>query len=166
MSKLRWLIALLLVPALFLGGCGFHLKRAVDIPPELNPVYIEAGEGGGAVREAMLRTLEVSQVRQATSIKEARIVVRVLRVSRSSRVAAVDRNGKVIARELRLGVTFDALEPERETRLERQTLDLSRTFENPDVEVLGKELEEELIYRDLIQDAADRILERLGAALL
>jgi LPS-assembly lipoprotein len=41
-----------------------------------------------------------------------------------------------------------------------------RTYENPDVEVLGKQLEADLIYEDLAQDAADRILARLRAKLL
>ena len=41
-----------------------------------------------------------------------------------------------------------------------------RGFDNPDTEVLGKQLESELIYQDLIEDAADRVLIRLRAALI
>ena len=41
-----------------------------------------------------------------------------------------------------------------------------RGFDNPDTEVLGKQLEGELIYQDMIDDAADRVLIRLRAALI
>jgi LPS-assembly lipoprotein len=40
-----------------------------------------------------------------------------------------------------------------------------RTFENPDVEVLGKQQEAELIYQDLTDEEAIRILARMRAAL-
>jgi LPS-assembly lipoprotein len=80
-------------------------------------------------------------------------------------VAAVDSSGKVLAYELHYLVRFDAVGPDGSQRCPAQTLDLVRTFDNPDVEVLGKQLEEELIYQDFATDAADRILMRLRAVL-
>jgi LPS-assembly lipoprotein len=159
------LTAPLAVAAFMLSACGFHLRGAVTVPAELSPVYVES-QGGSQVGRAILRSLEASQVPQAASAAEARTLVRVLGESRTSRVAAVDRSGKMLARELHLRVTFDAVGPDGAERVKRQALDLTRTFNNPDVEVLGKQLEEDLIYQDLADDAAERILERLGAALL
>ena len=60
---------------------------------------------------------------------------------------------------------FDAVGKDGKERMPPQTLDLVRTFDNPDVEVLGKQLEEELIIQDFATDAADRILMRLRAVL-
>ncbi len=148
-----------------LSACGFKLRGSVEIPPELNPMYIET-TGGGSVRAAMLQRLEVSQVRLASSPKEARIIVRIMNETRASRVAAVDRSGKVVASELHLRVRFDAIGPDGASLVSPEILDLVRTYENPDVEVLGKQLEADLIYEDLAQDAADRILGRLRAKLL
>ena len=113
----------------------------------------------------MLRFLAVSGVPVAASAADARLIVRILGESRSSRVAAVDRDGKVIASELHYRVFFDAVAPDGTALLSSETLDLVRTYENPDVEVLGKQQEAELIYQDLIEDAADRILMRLRVAL-
>ena len=158
-------LCLLVVAVTGPTACGFKLRGVVDIPPQFNPMFIEAN-GGVSVRKAMLQRLDGSQVRRAASAKEAKVVVRILSESRSSRVAAVDRNNKVIASELFLNVTFDALDGEGKQLVEGQSLSLSRTYENPDVEVLGKELEAGLIYDDLAQDAAERILARLRATLL
>ncbi len=166
-SKLNGSAAILalLVAVFTLGACGFKLRSAVEIPADLNPMLVTSN-GGSEVRAAILQRLEISEVREAKSAKDARIIVRILGESRSSRVAAVDRDGKVIARELHLRVTFDAVDSGGNQRVERQTLDLVRTYENPDVEVLGKQLEADLIFEDLVHDAADRVLGRLQATLL
>lgn len=164
---LRSLHALALTSFLLLGlsACGFHLRGATEIPPELNPMYVQAS-GGSAVRGALLERLEWSEVRLAAAPQDAKVVLRIGRESRTSRVAAVDRDGKVLAFELHLGVAFEAVRPDGSTLVPRQEIDLVRTYENPDVEVLGKQLEREMIYEDLVQDAAERILMRLRAALL
>ncbi|TCT22673.1 LPS-assembly lipoprotein [Thiobaca trueperi] len=148
-----------------LTGCGFHLRGSLEIPPSLNPVFIQA-PAGSPVRQAFDDRLAGSDVRLAASPAEARLIVRILSEERSSRVVAVDANGKTLAYELHYLVQFDAVGPDGVQRVSRQSMDLIRNFDNPDVEVLGKQLEEELIYQDFAADAADRILMRLRAALI
>lgn len=150
--------------ASLLGGCGFHLRGAVEIPPELNPVYIQAVPGS-SVRRAVEDQLTGSAVQLAPGPGSARLILRILSEDRFSRVAAVDSSGKVLAYELHYLVRFDAVTKDGTQRVAPQTLDLVRTFDNPDVEVLGKQLEEQLIYQDFATDAADRILMRLRAVL-
>jgi LPS-assembly lipoprotein len=151
--------------ALGLSSCGFHLRGEVEIPPDLNPLFIQA-PAGSPVAQALVDRLRGTQVRLAASAKEAKLVVRIQSERRSSRVVAVDRSGKVLSYELHFQVTFDALGADGNERLPRQEVDLVRGFDNPDTEVLGKQLESELIYQDLIEDAADRVLIRLRAALI
>jgi LPS-assembly lipoprotein len=146
------------------AGCGFHLRGAVEIPPTLNPMYVQA-PAGSPVRAAIDQRLQGSQVRLTNSPKDARITLRIASEARGSRVAAVDQSGKILATELHLRVTFDAVDAKGKQLVPQNTLDLVRTYNNPDVEVLGKQLESDLIYEDMSQDAADRILFRLKAAL-
>ena len=151
--------------ALSLSGCGFKLRGEVEIPPDLNPMFIQAG-GGSPVAQAIRDRLRGTQVRLAASAKEAKLIVRILSEQRSSRVVAVDRSGKVLSYELHYRLAFDAIGADGQGRLPRQDIDLVRGFDNPDTEVLGKQLEGELIYQDLIDDAAERVLIRLRAALI
>jgi len=155
----------LLAGCLALAGCGFKLRGAVEIPPDLNPLFIQAG-GASPVAAAIRGRLRGTQVRLAANAKEAKLVLRILSEQRSSRVVAVDRNGKVLSYELYFRVAFDALGADGKERMARQDIDLVRGFDNPDTEVLGKQLEGELIYQDLFVDAADRVLIRLRAALI
>jgi LPS-assembly lipoprotein len=158
-------VILALAALLSTGACGFKLRGVVEIPPELNPMYIEAA-GASAVRSALVQRLQGSQVVLAATPQEARVIIRIQNEARSERVAAVDSGGKVLASELRYQVLFDAVAPDGKELVPQQALNLVRTYDNPDVEVLGKQLEANLIYQDLVEDAAGRILSRLRAVLI
>lgn len=149
---------------ILLSACGFHLRGAVDIPPNLLPVFVEAG-GGSLVANQLRDQFQLSAIPQAPSAREARAIVRILGESRRSRVGALDRNGKIIATEIFLDVRFDAREAGGKELVAPRRLELSRSFEDADVEVLGKQLEAEIIYNDMAQDAANQILAMLRAAL-
>ncbi len=161
------LLLLILLPLslALLSGCGFRLRGAVDIPPTLLPVFVEAS-GGSLVGNQLRDQFQLSAIPEAPSAREARAIVRILSESRRSRVGALDRNGKIIATEIFLDVRFDAREAGGKELVAPRTLELSRSFEDADVEVLGKQLEAEIIYADMAQDASHQILAMLRAALL
>ncbi len=77
---------------------------------------------------------------------------------------AVDRDGKVLSSDLQRRVAFDAVGADGSNGCSRKRSDLVRGFDNPDTQVLGKQLESELIYQDLIDDAADRVLHPAAAS--
>ncbi|WP_245969494.1 LPS assembly lipoprotein LptE [Thiocapsa rosea] len=146
-------------------GCGFRLRGVVEIPAELSPIYIQAA-GNSPVREALVDQLAGSDVTLAETAREAKLILRILSESRYSQVVAVDSGGRVLAYELHYLVSYDAVTPDGTQKVPGQSLDLVRNFDNPDVEVLGKQLEEALIYQDFARDAADRILMRLRVTLI
>ena len=156
-------VLLALLSALLAGGCGFKLRGAVDIPPELSPLYIESG---GLVGEAIDARLLGSGVQRTDSPSQAGMILRILSEGRDSRVVAVDQDGKALAYQLTYRVTFDALGKDGQVLVSPQTLTLDRTFDdNPNVALLGKELESDIIYQDMASDAADQVLLRLRAVL-
>jgi LPS-assembly lipoprotein len=150
--------------ALLAGGCGFQLRGTTEIPAELNPIFIE-GSARTATGRALLDRLQGSQVQVTDDRQAARAIVRILSENRDSRVAAVDRNGKVLANDLSFQVTFDAIDAGGTPLVPAQQIMLSRTLDNPDIEVLGKREETEMVYRDMEEEAADRLVLRLRAAL-
>lgn len=150
---------------LLTSACGFKLRGQVEIPPELNPMSIQP-PSGSPVRDALVEQLQGSQVRLAARPEDARIVIRLSNEGRSSRVVAVDRNGKALAYELHYQVTFDAVAPDGKQLVPAQSIDVVRSQDDPNVDVLGKQLESDLIYEDMTRDAAIRILGRLRAVLL
>lgn len=155
---------LVIATALVVGACGFQLRGTDMLPPELNPLLIEGG-GATALGRALIARIPGSQIRLTEDPAEAQVRIRVLDEGRGSRVVAVDRQGKVLAYELRFRATFEALGADGQVLVPPQSIDLVRTFDDPDIEVLGKQEEAEMIFADLHDDAADRVLLRLRAAL-
>lgn len=145
-------------------ACGFQLRGAVDIPSQFSPVFVDAPPSS-AVGALIRDRLQMSGVKLASSAKEGRALVRILAERRHVRVGALDRNGKVIASEIFLQVRFEARDASGKTLVEASGLELSRIFENPDVEVLGKQMEAEVLYGEMSQDIATQILAMLRAAL-
>jgi len=157
-------MGLLLAALLVTSACGFRLRGAVEIPSKLSPVFVRP-QHGSPVGNAIVRHLQGSQVQLAAGPRQARTIIRISNERRSSRVVAVDRNGKALARELHYGLTFDVVTPDGKQLVPQQSLDLVRSYEDPGAEVLGKQSESELIFADMFSDAADRILTRLRVAL-
>ena len=154
---------LLSLTLLGLPGCGFHLRGSLDIPPELSPFYVQSG---GLLGDAVKARLQGTDVRIASTAKEAGMILRILSEQHDSRLVAVDANGKALAYMLSYRIRFDATDGDGRIILPVQSIVLDRTFDdNPSVSVLGKELESGIIYQDLASDAADQILLRLRAAL-
>lgn len=158
-------LALLSLACLAQSGCGFHLRGVTEIPAELSPLYIQASRNS-QLRRALLDQLAGGSVALAESAKEAKLILRILSERQSSRTIAVDSRGRILASELIYSVRYDAIVPGKGEKVPPQSFDLVRNFDNPDVEVLGKQLEELMIYEDFARDAADRILMRLRTLLL
>jgi LPS-assembly lipoprotein len=156
-------LALALALVSLLGGCGFHLRGAVDVPDAYQPLYIA---GGGPLVEAVRDRLVGSDVRQTYDPTKAGLILTIYQQKRDSRVVAVDQRGKALAYEQRYRFDVEAAGGDGTVLMPRQTLLLERTFDyNPDVAVLGEEIESEYIYQDMVDDAAGQVLLRLRVAL-
>jgi LPS-assembly lipoprotein len=157
------------VPILFiaalLSGCGFQLRGATEIPPELSPIFVQAS-GGSRVGRALQIALRGGSAEVTTSSQEAATVIRILEESQDERINAVNSQGKVIAKDLLYRVSFDAIQADGGQLAQRQTIKLNREQVYPEGEVIGKAEEAEQIRRDMAEDMADRILRRLKAQLL
>jgi LPS-assembly lipoprotein len=149
--------------AALLSGCGWQLRGAVDVPPQLSPVFVR---GGGLVGRSINTRLSGGDVPVTSNAAEAGLLIEVLSENRSSRVVAVDVDGKALAYELLYRVRVKATDRAGRVLVPAQQLSVERTFDdNPDVSVLGKQLEQDIIYGDLADAVADQFLLRLRAAL-
>ncbi len=153
-----------LLASLLLSACGFQLRGVTELPPVLNPVYVQAPQGS-RIGHALIRALNTREVPVTRNPGEAGLHIRILEELDSERVAAVNSQGKVIGTELQYRVRFDALGRDGAARVPSQRIVLARDYVNPEIEVIGKAEEAQLIRKDMVQDMADRILHRIKAQL-
>lgn len=155
-------LILLILPTI--SACGFKLRGPIELPPEIGSLFVQAPPES-RVRDPIIQQLRSSQIQVADEPDHTCAIIRISDERHSSRVIAVDRNNKALARELHYRLTFDLVTTGGVQLVPPQTLELTRSYEDSDRGVLGKQLEAELLHEEMLTDAAKQILSRLRAAL-
>ena len=161
------LLPLLLL--LLLSGCGFQLRgtsaTTATLPADISPLQVQGLHGSDPTREELALLLRSGGVRMAAQGAAAAAVLRLSDRQSRRRVIAIDGNGKVLEYELFESLRFELLDGAGEQRIEAQRVDIARSHLNPEVEVLGKETEEQTLRREMRRELAGQIVNRLAAQL-
>jgi LPS-assembly lipoprotein len=153
--------ALALALALVLAGCGFQLRGSADVPFER--VYVAGATQGIALD--LKRNIQAGTSAQVVDDpKQADAILELTDESRNKEILSLTGAGRV--REFRLiyrvgvrlhdGKGADYLAP--------SALELTRDVSFSDAEVLAKEAEEQLLFRDMQTDMVQQVMRRLAAA--
>ncbi len=146
--------------ALLLQGCGFHLAGEGIFVDELNNTHIL---GVSASRE-MLRLLEnnlKSNQINVVAAESATAVLRILSEETDKVVITVDSDGKAREFELLLRITFEVKRPDNTVLLDKQMINLNRDFVFDKSDLLGTSEEEQDLFNEMRKDAAKLIVYRL-----
>ena len=158
----RLLAAGLASAVLLLAGCGFQLRGSAELPYETLFVDLPDSNPLGAELKRTLRA--GTKTRIVARREEAEAVLMPLRELRGKTILSLSSSGRV--REFRLRYNFDFRVADRQGRdlVEPVLLLIERDFPFNDNQVLAKETEEALIYRDMQSDMVQQILRRIAAA--
>lgn len=151
---------LLLSLVLTLGACGFHLRGAAQLPFET--IYVQGG--GNQMGPDLQRYL-----RHGTNVKvvqtpgEAQAILAILGESTEKRILSLTGGGRVGEFELYYRLSFRVHDGKGGELMPVQQLELKRVLSFSDAQVLAKEQEEALLYRDMQGDAVQQVIRRLAA---
>jgi LPS-assembly lipoprotein len=147
--------------ALLLAGCGFQLRGAAEVPFER--VYV-AGATQGIALDLKRNIQAGTNAQVVDDPKQADAILELTSEARDREILSLTGTGRV--REFRLiyrvgmrlhdGKGADYLRP--------STLELTRDVSFNDAEVLAKEAEEQLLFRDMQTDMVQQVMRRLAAA--
>lgn len=158
-------VALLLLTASLLQGCGFQLRGSVALPASIGPVYIQ---GLGEYDELRRELAQIFTFSDITVLKEPKGAASTLRIDNRStdrRVLSVDGNGNVAEYELHEGARFSLVATDGSALVKPQVVSAITTYLNAETQVLGKQQEEGTLRKDLQRDLASQIMRRLQAQL-
>jgi LPS-assembly lipoprotein len=154
-----------------LASCGYHLRGAYQLPPQMATTVIRSDNMNGELVRGLKRSLQISGINVVSEVnpsdgkivKQSEVtVLRIFKESQRKRVLSVDINGRVREFELyyRLSIELTGADgffvPE-------QSLELSRDFLFDPEDVLGKSDEEADLLRDMQRDMVRLIMLRLQA---
>lgn len=155
--KRRFFLALL--PTALLAGCGFQLRRLDDV--SFDTLYIEA-PADSVVAQRIRTALTLGRITRLTATApEAEVVLKLGPEARSRNILSLSGAGRVTEFRLGLKLTYSVAAPDGRTLAAAETLELIRDMTFDDTQVLAKAAEEQLLFRDMEDAAALRIVRRL-----
>ena len=148
--------------AALLSGCGFHLRGTQSGNLPYKSLYISLPETAD-VRIWLQRYISASgNTEIVEDAKSAEAIFQQVSDSRQKTILSVNAQGRV--REYRLVMTysFRLVNAKGQILVPSNEISLSRDISFDDSQVLAKEMEEGLLWRDMNNDLVNQIMRRLS----
>lgn len=161
-----------LAAVVLLAGCGFHLRDALLLPPDLGPLQVTSTDRDGplvqqlelALARAGASMVEVAAAdTDATTPAAAPARLRILSERFGDTPISVDRFGRSQEFNLRYAVVFDLRRGDGTDLVPQQAIELSRDYISVPTSSAGTEGEREILIRELRRDMVASILSRIDA---
>lgn len=143
-----------------LAGCGFHLRGQVALP--YSTLHI-SGPSASSVSNSLKRVLRSSGVRLVDRQEDAELTLVILSDVREKSILSLSAAGRAQEYELRQRLSYRIITA-GEPDLPAGEILSQRSISFNDAQVLAKESEENLLYRDMENDVVQQLLRRLQAA--
>ena len=148
------------VCTLALAACGFHLRGQTTLP--FDTLYVPINT---TLAVELKRNIAAStQTKLVSTPEAAEARLQIQGETREKVILSLDSSGRVAEYQLRAGVAFRVVDSRGLEYLPLNRIQLTRDVSFNDAEVLAKESEETLLYRDMQTDMVQQMLRRLGAA--
>ena len=152
----------LLASALLLAGCGFQPRGSATLP--FNTLYVEAQSAPQFAIQLRRVIGSGSQTRITNNPTEADATLQVVQELREKEILSLSAGGRVRELQLRYRVQYQVFDRNRAPVLPSGEIVLRRDYSFNDQDQLSKESEENLLYRDMQNDAVLQLVRRLQAA--
>jgi len=149
------------LPAALIAGCGFQLRRLEGIP--FASLYVDAPSDSGVVQRIRNALQSNKNTRLTATAGEAEAVLQVGQEERTKIILSLSGAGRVTEYRLGLKLTYSVKGKDGRSLAAAETIELVRDMTYDDAQVLAKSYEEQLLYRDMEDTAAQRILRRMQA---
>ncbi|MCG7567540.1 LPS assembly lipoprotein LptE [Pseudoalteromonas sp. CnMc7-15] len=145
---------------LLLGSCGFHLKKASDLPQDLMTLEVNASDPNSALYEQLLSELARSNVQVNKGLRANSPMLRLTSDRLDRRTLSLFKNGQVAEYELIYSVSY-TLKRAGEDPIE-QYFELYRNYQDDPDNALAKANEMTILLEELRKQASRRIVRELA----
>lgn len=161
-SPARRIVLGALLAGPLLAGCGFKLRGPQPLPFE--SIYLGMSEYSDLAAAIRRQIRAGSSTRIADRPDDAQVRLEVLADAREKIILALNSQGRVREYQLRQRFTFRVVDKAGVEVIPSSEILLRRDLAFDDTQVLAKEQEEILLYRDMQNDLVQQLMRRLSAA--
>lgn len=157
--------ALLLLTMLALAACGFHLRGSnlKDAQFAFKSLYLKVpGETQFVID--LRRMLKANKIELAPTSDKADLVLEIVSEVNQKQILSLSGAGRVQEYQLFYRINLRAYDNQQNDWLSADEISLSRILPYDDAQVLAKEQEETMLYKDMRSDAVAQVVRRLNRA--
>lgn len=143
-----------------LTACGFHLRGEYNVP--FTSVFLST-TGSSQVALKLRRELANSPTRLMPSAKDAEAQLNISEEKRERIILSLSGAGRVREYQLKLHVRYQLVDNKGGVPIPTSEIQLQRILTYDDSQVIAKQQEEAMLYKDMEEDAASQILRRMSA---
>jgi LPS-assembly lipoprotein len=147
---------------LLTAACGFQLRGQAKLP--FDTLYVDTPANSPLGIELKRNIVAGTSTRLADAAAKAQAIFSVASEERSKTILSFDASGQVAELQLRYRLKFRVRDANGRDYLPESEIRLTRDISYSGTQVLAKESEEALLYRDMQSDMVQQILRRLAAA--
>ena len=147
-----------------LGSCGFQLRGAPQLA--FQKVYLNGALEKGLDNEIRTALTREAGVTLVTRPELADVVVSVSQLVKDKQILTLNAQGTVSQFTLLSRIGFRATDNAGNELLPPTDITISRLFNYNDVQILAKQSEELLLYRDMQHELVQQMLRRLSSVKL
>jgi len=144
-----------------LAACGFHLRGTATLPFET--IYVHNATAGIAL-DLKRNIVAGTGTRVLDDAKGAEAQLQFSEESRRKEILSLTSGGRVSEYRLIYRVRFQVSDGKGVDFLAPSTVTLTRDMTYDDTQVLAKETEEQLLFRDMQADMVQQIMRRIATA--
>jgi LPS-assembly lipoprotein len=149
---------------LLLSACGFHLRNALQMPPDLGPVRVETRDPYSALALSLEQALERAGAEVVERDAEDVAVLDIRAERWGNTPISVDARGRAQEFTLRYAVIFELRGADGEVLVPQQATELSRDYVSVPTRSIGTDSEREILARELRREMTAAVLRRIDAA--
>ena len=147
---------------LALAGCGFQLRGTAALP--FDTIYMPPAAAPGVLLDLKRNIQGGTRTTVVSDPKQAEAIFEFMQELREKHILSLAATGRVREFQLRYRVAFRVHDGKGGEFVPPTPLVLTRDITFNDTDVLAKETEEQLLYRDMQFDMVQQIMRRLAAA--
>ncbi|MGA0586241.1 LPS assembly lipoprotein LptE [Dyella sp. KRB-257] len=153
----------LLVLALLVSACGFHLRQSVALPPSMQRIHLTVNNGGDLQRN-LARALRNAGISIEDVGGPGVAELAVPQASFSTDTLSISGGARVTEYSVHYRVRFGVTAASGKVLLPPQDIQMSREYSYDATNTIGNDAQVEEIQRSLVDDMVQSILFRLQAA--
>ena len=155
-------LALACVLLIALAGCGFQLRGTAALP--FDTLYMPPSTTPGVALDLKRNIQSGTRTTVVDDPNKAEALLEFSQEAREKVILSLAATGRVREFQLRYRVIFRVHDGKGGEFLPASTVQLTREVSFNDSDVLAKETEEQLLYRDMQFDMVQQVMRRIAAA--